>query len=303
MRSLRFLALLFLSAFLASRSPAKPNVVAAQPLLADFAHVIAQDDVELTCLLTANADPHSYEPSPADLRRLVQADLVIVNGLGLEPWIDQLVHNSGFRGRLAVASQGCPLQLHLQNYTNQNDDEGAAASREWDPHAWHDLANARDYVIVIRDALKQVEPAAAARFDKRAKAYTELLDELERYTRAQLATIPANQRRLVTSHDSLQYLAHEYGLKIIPIAGSRPDQEPSARELGQVISLIKNQHVRAVFFEPTSSPALAQVVAQEAEVKVVRELCTDGLGAPDSVNGTFLGMFRHNIDTITWALR
>jgi zinc/manganese transport system substrate-binding protein len=301
MRSLRFLTLFIVSAFFVSRAPAKPSVVAAQPLLADFVRVIAQDDVELTCLLNANADPHSYEPSPADLRRLVRADLVVVNGLGLEPWIDQLVHHSGFHGQLVVASEGSPVQLHLQPDLSHPDD--AVGSSEWDPHAWHDLTNARHYVIVIRDALVKLEPSAAVQFNARAATYLGKIDALDHFAREQLSAIPADQRKLVTSHDSLQYLGHEYGLKIVPIAGSRPDQEPSARELAQVISFIKDQHVRAVFFEPTSSPALAQLVAQEAHVEVVRELCTDGLGTPDSVNGTFLGMFRHNIETIASALR
>jgi zinc/manganese transport system substrate-binding protein len=304
MRSLRFLALSFASALLAllsCRASGKPNVVAAQPLLADFAQVIARDDIALTCLLNANVDPHSYEPSPADLRRLVHADLVIINGLGLEPWVDQLVHNSGFHGQLAVASAGCPVQLHLQSTARES--ESDAASREWDPHAWHDLSNARRYTVVIRDALKKLEPSAAARFDARTADYLARIDALERFAREQLSAIPRDQRKLVTSHDSLQYLGHEYGLKIVPIAGSRPDQEPSARELASIISLIKGEHVRAVFFEPTSSPALAQLVAQEAGVHVVRELCTDGLGAPDSVNGTFLGMYRNNITIIAGALR
>jgi len=157
MRSLRFLALSFASALLAllaCRASGKPNVVAAQPLLADFAQVIARDDIALTCLLNANVDPHSYEPSPADLRRLVHADLVIVNGLGLEPWVDQLVHNSGFHGQLAVASAGCPVQLHLQSTARES--ESDAVSRELDPHAWHDLSNARRYTVVIRDALKKL---------------------------------------------------------------------------------------------------------------------------------------------------
>lgn len=300
MRSLHpfaFFSVFFAFVFCAEAKP--KNVVAAQPLLADFVHVIAQDDVALTCLLSANADPHSYEPAPADLRRLVQADLVVVNGLGLEPWVDQLVQNSGFHGRIAIASQGCPVQLRWQNSSNTVGTNNA----EWDPHAWHDPANARHYVIMIRDALKQLEPAAAMRFDARSEAYLQKIDDLDRFARVQLSAIPLDQRKLVTSHDSLHYLGHAYGLKIVPIAGSRPDQEPSAKELAQLITLIKNENVRAIFFEPTSSPALAQLVAEEAHVKVVRELCTDGLGAPDSVNATYLGMFRANIETIATALR
>ena len=306
MRSLRFLALLVLSSVLAVstiRASGKPKVVAAQPLLADFVRVIGQDDIALTCLINATVDPHSYEPSPKDLRRLVHADLVIVNGLGLEPWVDQLVQNSGFHGQLVVASEGCPVRLHLQSSAIGYEADRGANSREWDPHAWHDLSNARHYVIVIRDALKNFEPIAAARFEARATDYLAKIDALERFAREQLLAIPADQRKLVTSHDSLQYLGHEYGLTIVPIAGSRPDQEPSARELASIISLIKGEHVHAVFFEPTSSPALAQLVAQEAGVHVVRELCTDGLGASDSVNGTFLGMYRNNITTIAGALR
>lgn len=303
----RFFTLFAAALGFACNAVAKPTVVAAQPLLADFANVVGGDDITLSCLLNAAADPHSYEPSPTDLRLLVQADLVIVNGLGLDPWVDQVVNNSGFHGRVVVASEACPVRLPVEKNspTQTLDPHGSAnsdAHAEWDPHAWHDPANARSYVLKIRDALKAAAPLSAKVFDDRAATYLARIAELDRYARGQFGTLPDAQRELVTSHDSLRYLAHAYSLKIVPIAGSRPDQEPSARELAELISFIKKQNVRAVFFEATSSPALAQLVAEEAHVAVVRQLCTDGLGAPNSATGTYLGMFRTNVDTIVGAL-
>ncbi len=282
-----------------SISLARTSIVAAQPLLADLVSEIAGDSADVSCLLTANADPHTYEPTPSDLRRLVQADVVVINGLGLEPWADRLIEHSGFHGVLVTASEGCPRRLHLAS------SEGVAAysTSEYDPHAWHDPENVIHYVIVIRDALKKAIPDQSHQLDSRSADYISKIEALNRFAHAQLATIAPDQRKLVTSHDSLQYLAKTYDLKIVPIAGSRPDQEPSARELAQLISFIRAQHVRAIFFEPTSSPQLAQLVATEAQVKVVRELCTDGLGLPGTPSATYLGMFRTNIETIVAALR
>lgn len=297
MRSACFAFLLALGAAVAC---GKPQVVTTHTVLADLVTAIAGDHVEVKCLLPINLDPHSYEPKPADIRLLAHADLVVINGFGLEPWSDKVITNSGFTGLLVKTSDGLPRLLPLQ--PGEKETQGVSPAEHYDPHAWHNPANAKHYVVTIRDALNRISPADRATFTANALAYSEKLDALDRYAREQFSKIPAGNRKLVTSHDSLRYLADAYGLKIIPVAGTRPDQEPSARQLAELIRVIRNEHVRAVFFEATASPKLAQIVAQETGVRIVKELYTDSLGPADSPGGTYLGMFRSNVDTIVAAL-
>lgn len=304
---MRLLRLLFAcSAFLlcvCAGHAARPLVVTTHTVLSDFVRQIAGDAVDTTCLLPVNIDPHSYDPRPADVRAVRQASLVVVNGLGLEPWAAKLIAGSGYRGTVVTVTEGLPVLLPLLDSDGHEPHEGAAADGPADPHAWQDPRNARHYAQRIADALVQVLPAQADAIRERARRYDAELERLDADARAAFSALPEERRKLVTSHDSLQYLGHAYGLRIIPVAGSRPGQEPSARQLAELIATIRREHVAAVFFEATSNPKLAELVAAEAGVQVVRELYTDSLGPTGSPGETYLGMFRHNLATLVAALK
>ncbi len=299
-----FSLLVSLAAFaLAASAAAKPVVISTNTLLDDFVRTLGADAIDARCLLTPGRDPHTYNPTPADIRLLAQADLIIVNGLGFETWLDKLIKNSGFRGTLVTAAQGItPLRSedhdHDHGAHDHDHDHG-----EIDPHAWQDLRNAARYVENIRDALATAAPDHADAIRARATAYLAELDALDTQFRERLAQLPKARRKIVTSHDSLRYLGEAYGVSVIPIAGLRSDQEPSARQLAAIIRRVRREAVPAIFIESTTNPKIPTLLAREAGVTVVSELYTDSLGVPGSPGATFLGMARANLETITAALK
>ena len=285
--------------FTACVAGASPLVVTTNTILDDLVRQVGGADIRARCLVEAGVDPHAYEPKPADIRLITQADVVVVNGLGLETWIAKLIQNSGFRGTLVTASQGVtPRPLAANNPLAA--ETGASGV---DPHAWQDVRNVTRYVENIRAALVKAAPAQAAAFNTRAAAYTRELEALQAYALARFATVPSDHRKLVTSHDALGYLGTGYGFTIVPIAGLTPDQEPDARQLARIITFIRTQHVPAVFVESTSNPKIPDLIANEAHVIVATSLFTDSLGEPGTSEATYTGMFRHNVDAIINALR
>jgi zinc/manganese transport system substrate-binding protein len=298
---LRWWWLLGLFAFTAA---AKPLVVSSNTILADFVRVVGSDDVESACLLTRGGDPHTFEPKPSDMRTLGRADLLVANGLGFEPWLQKLAAPSGFHGTIVEASRGIsPLRRNGDTAAKSFGFGGDQHDEAVDPHAWHDLRNARRYVENIRDALIRLVPAQADAFRTRAAAYLHKLDELQTYVVAQLAALPPDRRKLVTSHDALRYFGAAYGLTIVPVSGLQPDREPSAKQLAALVHFIRDQNVPAVFIEATSNPKLLNLIARDAGVTVVHELYTDSLGPVGSAGETFTGMIRANVDIIASSLK
>ena len=297
---------LLLTAFGSVR--AKPVVVSANTILADFVRVVGGEDVEAISLLERGGDPHSFEPRPTDNRHLSRADLLVVNGLGFEPWLEKIAKTSGFQGKIVETSAGIRPLHHAEEDDHDAHKEHAHAhnhdhASDVDPHAWHDPRNVRRYVENLRDALIAVAPKDADHFRQRADAYLRELDALHADAKARFAALPVERRRLVTSHDALHYLAEAYGLTIVPVRGLQPDREPSAKQLAAIVRFVREQKVPAVFVESTSTPKLIHLLARDAGVNIVRELYTDSLGAVGTPGDTFLGMFRANVETIVGALK
>lgn len=294
---------LFLFLVAASALAAKPNVVTSNTILADFVRVVGGEDVTATCLLGSGIDPHSFEPRPSDVRTLAKADLLVVNGLGFESWLGKVVRNSGFRGTVVEAAASVTPLEREHNHAHDHAGHAHDHDDEVDPHAWHDLRNAIRYVDTICAALAKAAPDKAEAFRGRAAAYRTELETLHAEARNRLQALPANRRKLVTSHDALHYFAAAYGLTVVPVRGLQTDREPSAKQLASLVQLIRKENVPAVFIESTSNPKLLKLLAQDAGVSVVRELYTDSLGPAGSPGDTFAGMFKANVDTIVAALR
>lgn len=264
------------------------RVVASFSLLADLVASVGGSEVEVTALVGPDADAHVFQPAPVDLRRMAQADLVVVNGLHFEGWLTRLVQTSGFKGTVLVCSDGLtPRRL------------GAEA----DPHAWQDLANARHYVQRIRDALVASRPAQAAVLRQRAADYTARLDETDRWFRAELAAIPAQRRRVVTTHDAFGYLGAAYGIEFLAAQRWNTDSEPTASDVARLIRQIRQQSAAAVFVENIADQRLMQRIARESGATVGGTLYSDALSAPGTAVDTFLKMFRHNAQTLLAGLR
>jgi zinc/manganese transport system substrate-binding protein len=275
-------------------------VVAANTVLADLVQQIGGDSVNVSCLARPGADLHDFEPQPSDVRMLAGADIVVLNGLGLEPWIGKLVRNSGFRGAVVEACEGVDV---ITAHTTHVGEPNHAHDHHADPHAWHEPASVRIYARNIRDALAAVAPASADKFAAGESQFLAKLDRIDTWARGEFALLPPENRRFVTSHDSLAYLGRAYAIEIISVSGISASAEPSAKRIARVIDLIRESGVRAVFFDSADNPAILRTIAAETGVRIGGGLHTDGLGAPGSGADTYLGMLEQNLRRILDSLR
>lgn len=263
------------------------KVVASFSILADFVRNVGGDRINLTTLVGADSDVHVYAPAPSDAKRIADAKLVIVNGLGLEGWLPRLVQSSGSKAQVVIVSAGiAPLKL------------GSAA----DPHGWQSVPNAKIYVTDIANALAAVDPDDAEFFRARAKAYLEKLETLDREVRAAVAKIPQERRKVISTHDAFGYFAAEYGVQFIAPLGVSTETEPSARDIAIIIGQIKAQKIPAVFLENISDDRLIRRIAAETGSKVGGTLISDGLTGEKGPAPTYIDMVRHNIKALTSAL-
>ena len=207
----------------------KINVVASFSILGDFAKNVGGDRVNVTTLVGANSDAHVYTPAPADAKKIADAKLVIINGLGLEGWLPRLVQSSGSKATIVTATNGiAPRKL------------GSDA----DPHAWQSVVNAKIYVANIRDALVAADPAGAPAYRANADAYLAKLDALDREVREAVAQIPQARRKVISTHDAFGYFAAAYGIAFIAPQGVSTESEASARDIAAIITQIRTEKSR-----------------------------------------------------------
>ena len=274
---------------------APPRIVASFSILADMTRELAPAGTVVTTLVGPNADAHVFEPTPADGRHLAQADLVVVNGLNFEGWVDRLIKVSGYRGPVVVASQG--VKLPASKKPHEGHDHGAV-----DPHAWQNLAYARIYVANISSALATRWPAHQAEIESRRTAYLARIDKLDRNVRDSLNAIPRAQRRVITSHDAFGHFGAAYGVDFLAPQGWDTHSEPSAAAVARLIRQIRQQGVRAVFIENISDPRLVERIAQEGGVRVGGTLYSDALSVPGGPADTYHRLIEHNTRTLVDAL-
>lgn len=283
-------------------SAAPIRVLASFSILEDIVGNVGGSRVEVGSLVPRGGDAHTFQPSPADVRRVAEARLVFVNGLGFEGWLTRLTRNAGSARVVTLGGAITPLRLaeHAQEEHGGEDEHG-----EFDPHAWWNPLNAIAYARRVRDALSNLDPTGASVYRANAERYARQLADLDAYARARFATVPPARRKLVTNHDALGYLAARYGLTVVDTVfpGGSTEREPSAREVAGLIQAIRGARVPAIFTENVVNARLAQAIAHEAGAKVAPPLYTDALGAPGSSGDTYLKAFRHNVDTIVAALR
>jgi manganese/iron transport system substrate-binding protein len=267
----------------------RPAVVATSTLIADWAAQVGGDEIELTSILQPGADPHVYEPVPADSIALEQADLILYNGYNLEPNLIRLINAAGVSAeRVAVGEVVPPLDLDTNGRTVP------------DPHVWGDASNVVPMVEVIRDQLVDLAPDQADLFTTNAEAYIADLNQLHGWIETQTATIPPDQRQLVTTHDAFQYYAAAYGLNVVgTLIGLSTEEQPSARTVQQLVQSIRTLGVPTIFAETTINPQLIGTVAAEAGVTLAeQELYSDSLGAPGSNGDSYLKLMMTNTRTI-----
>lgn len=277
-------ALACLLALPAAAQGARVEVVASFSILADLVRQVGGERVNVRSIVPMGGDAHVYEPKPSDAAALARAQLVVINGLGFEGWADRMVRAANFSGEKLVASRGVRA-LSVRGQT--------------DPHAWQDVANVKIYVENIRAALAKVDPAGAALYASRASAYLAQLDRLDQEIRAALASVPAANRKVVTSHDAFHYFGDAYDVVFIAPQGVSTDAAPSAQGVAGIIRQIKEEGIRAMFIENMTSGRVVQQIARETGVKVGGTLYADALGGGAT---SYLAMMRHNARAISAAL-
>lgn len=278
----------------------KLNVVATFSILGDFARNVGGDRVNVTTLVGPNGDTHVYTPSPADARTIANAQVVIVNGLGLEGWLPRLIGSASRKDkvRTVVATKGIkPLTVADDRHGHSHDHDTDA-----DPHAWQSVANAKIYVANIRDGLIAADPAGADAYKTNADAYLAQLDALDREVRAAIATIPPERRKVISSHSAFGYFADAYGVAFVAPQGVSTDTEPSARDVAAIITQVKKQKIPAIFLENISDPRLMRRIAAETGAKIGETLYSDSLTEENGAAPTYIAMVRHNIKALTSAL-
>jgi zinc/manganese transport system substrate-binding protein len=287
------------------------NVVASFSILGDMVSRIGGDHISLTTIVGPDGDAHSFEPRPSDAKALAHAQLLVVNGLNFEVWLPRLVKASGFSGVKVVASEGIVPRLltdeEMAEFTGRDhaDEMGSGAAGRHDaidPHAWQSLSNGMIYAKNIASALIKADPKNAKDYRSRAEIYISEMKKMDEEVRQVLATIPADSRNVVTSHDSFGYFGRDYGVHFIPALGISSDAEPSAQEMARLVKLVKQSHSKVVFLENVTSPKLVEQIARETGAKVGGTLYSDALAVPDRPAGTYLGMFSWNAGRLIYAI-
>jgi len=287
----RWLGAILVGGMVASHASAadQVRVLASFSIIADLVKQVGGERVAVSSLLGPNADMHGFQPSPADSRRVADAQLVVINGLGSEGWADRLVKASGYRGARLVASKNLkPLP-------------GGGHGR-YDPHAWQEVANVKVYVANIRDALTAIDPAHKLDYEKKASEYTEQLGTLEADVRAAFKDIP-KPRRVITSHEAFTYYGDAYDIEFLAAHGVAGEAQPSARSIAQLIRQIKREKVTAIFVENISGQRAMDQIARETGAIVGGTLYSDALSEPSGPASTYIDMMRYNTRLISAALR
>jgi zinc/manganese transport system substrate-binding protein/manganese/iron transport system substrate-binding protein len=290
-------------AVLPTPEPNALKVVATTTVLADLVEEVGGSKVAVTSLVPKGGEVHTFDPSPSDVAAVEGAGLVVMNGLGLDDWLRDLVSSAGGNAPVVELAPNQPGVEYLagdEEDGNAHDGEGHA-SETFNPHLWLNVEYAMKYVERIRDALVAADPSDAAAYAANATAYLERLTGLDAWATEQVAAIPEANRKVVSFHEAFPYMAAAYGLEIVGTVVHAPGQDPSAREIADLVDSIKASGAKAVFAEAQFSPDLAETVAQEAGVKVVTNLYNDTLGDPPV--DTYEGLIRWDIDRIVEALR
>lgn len=270
-----------------ARAAERLDVVASFSILGDFVRNVGGDRVNVTTLVGPDGDAHVYTPTPADAKRITDAKLVFVNGLGFEGWLPRLAKSAGGKAAIVTATSGiAPLKL------------GSSA----DPHAWQSVANAKVYIANIRDALAAADPANAEAYKSNASGYLTKLDALDREVREAVAQIPQGRRKVISTHDAFGYFAAAYGVEFIAPVGVSTESEASARDVARIITQIRAAKIPAVFLENVSDSRLVRRISAETGARVGGTLYSDSLTAEKGDSPTYIAMVRHNIKALTSAL-
>jgi zinc/manganese transport system substrate-binding protein len=295
-----FLRLLAVGAVLVlpgvARAADKMKVVATFSVIGDMVTNVAGDLVDLVTMIGPDGDIEVYEPTPADIPKLAGARILFMNGLNdeFEPWLPNLMAQAKFAGTKVIVTRG----VKAISAEDEHPMGGKPKAVVLDQHAWMNPRNGIIYVKNITDALARIDPANADTYRTRAASYTQQLRDLDSWAHAEMAAVPAAKRRVLASHDSLQYLATAFGITMISINGWTNKSEPSAADLARLTDQIRREHVKALFLDSITDPRSMERISKETGAAIGGTLYGDALSKPDGEAGTYIDMIRHDISTL-----
>ncbi|MDQ0133089.1 zinc/manganese transport system substrate-binding protein [Neorhizobium galegae] len=267
------------------------KVVASFTVLGDVVSQVGGKHVKVTNLVGPNGDPHEFEPSPTDARNLKAAQVAFVSGEGLEGWMDRLITASGYKGRPVVVSQGVN--------TRSMDEDGKTVT---DPHVWNSPVNVKVWVANIEKALSEADPADAGTFKANAEAYLQKLDAMNAYAHSKFDAVPADRRKVLTSHDAFGYFGREYNVSFLAPLGLSTETEASAADVAKLIEQIKAEGIKTYFLENSNDPRLVKQIAKATAAQPGGELYVESLSDAKGPAPTYEKMFRYNVDQIAAAM-
>ena len=277
-----------------SVSAAEPiRVSTFSTILTEIAQQVGGERLAVTGHVKPNVDPHEFEPKPADMKIVGDAQLILLSAKHMEGYVGKLKEATGSAGRLIEVGDGfASLKMADEKDPGKTID---------DPHWWHSVTNVEKAANIVRDELIRISPADQALFAEQAAKYVARLETLQKWAKAKIAELPRDRRKLVTSHDAFQYFAHDFGFTIYAIEGISSSDQPSSKKVGDIIRAIRAQNVKAIFPESIENPKVLTEITRETGVKIGPELYADGLGVGDVA--TYEGMFKHNVTAIVEALK
>ena len=262
-------------------------------ILTEIAQQVGGDRVAVTAHVKPGIDPHEFELKPADLKVVGESQFVLLSAKHMEGYVSKLREATGGKGRFLEVGDG----LASLKMTDGHD----PAKTVEDPHWWHSIANVQKAVKIVRDALTKISPGDAGAFSANAGKYLSRLDALQKWAKLKLAELPRDKRKLVTSHDAFQYFARENGFTIYAVEGVSSSDQPSSQRVADLIRIVKEQGVKAVFTESIENPKVLTEITRETGAVLGGKLYADGLGDGDA--GTYEGMYKHNVSVIVDALK
>ncbi len=281
---------LFILFILVEHAEAKFKILATASMWADMSRVIGGEFIDVETIVPIGSDPHLYEPTPNDVRKVNEADLIFINGFTFEGWLQKLINSSGTKAKSIIITEGItPItNPHFKNST--------------DPHAWMDAMHGMIYSSHITEALKSLDPEHAATYQANYEGYKKQLEALHQYIIDKINSIPLEQRILITSHDAFHYFGNRYGLQVESLIGTSTEADVQTGDFMRVNQLIKDRKIPAIFIESTINPKLMEQISRENKIVIGGKLYADSLGDENSPANTYINLLKNNANTIADAL-
>ena len=306
---LRALATACAAALISTAAHAQPlEVTTSFSILGDLVGQVGGERVKVRTLVGADEDAHAFQPRPSDARNVGGAALVVVNGLGFDDWMVRLARSGGYKGEVVVASAGIDtLAMTTDDHDHDHghdhgDEDDKANAKAVDPHAWQDVGNVRRYVANIADALTKADPAGATAYRANAERYDDELKALDTEIRAAFAALPAERRKVVSSHAAFGYFGRAYGIRFLSPVGVSNNAEPTAQGVARLIRQLKAEKVPAVFIENVADSRLIERIRSESGAQIGGTLYSDALSKADGPAPSYVQMMRTNLDALRQAL-